>query len=98
MSNNKRTPKDGDRIPIAGVVVGDVITVRGKLALLGWPSMRVWARAHGYPHGTVRQTVYRWGMRDDRPPHGGIARAVMRDLRNTLETAKRPDQATSQGA
>jgi hypothetical protein len=75
-------------------VIGNVVTVRGKLALLGWPSMRAWASAHGYERMTVSATVKTWGLRTDRTPHGGLARAVMRDLRETFATGKQPPDAT----
>ncbi|OIO78601.1 MAG: hypothetical protein COS39_06600 [Hydrogenophilales bacterium CG03_land_8_20_14_0_80_62_28] len=59
--------------------------VRGKLALRGWRSLSAWALAHGYLPVTARRAVYDWGMRDDHEPLGGIKRAIMRDLRRTLE-------------
>lgn len=74
-------------------VIGDVTAVRGRLALLGWRSMRAWAHAHGYLRVTVRNTVVTWGQRTDRrQPHGGISRAVMRDLRRTFAEGITPEQ------
>lgn len=64
--------------------VGDLRTVRAKLVLAGWPSMKAWAEAHGYKRVTVSFAIRSWGMRTDRTPHGGLARAVMADLRRTL--------------
>jgi hypothetical protein len=81
-------------------VIGDVTVVRGRLALLGWKSLRAWAIAHGYLPMTVRATIVTWGTRADRrQPHGGIARAVMHDLRATLGGGITPDThaALSQG-
>jgi hypothetical protein len=71
--------------------VGDRITVRGKLALLGWPSVDAWARAHGYERKMASYCVGTWGNRIDRHPHGGISRAVMHDLRVTLAEGRRPE-------
>ncbi|MCU0963576.1 MAG: hypothetical protein MUF08_00630 [Burkholderiaceae bacterium] len=67
--------------------VGDLRTVRAKLVLAGWPTMKAWAEAHGYQRGTVSYAIRSWGMRTDRQPHGGLARAVMGDLRRTLAKA-----------
>jgi hypothetical protein len=39
-----------------------------------------WAKAHNYKYTTVFNTVLRWAGRDDRSPHGGIARHIMSDL------------------
>ncbi len=65
--------------------LGTVTEVRGRLALKGYRSLSAWARAHGYLPVTVRRAVYDWGERDDREPLGGIKRAIMRDLRRTLD-------------
>lgn len=72
--------------------LGTVLSVRGRLAQLGWFSMSAWAQAYGYPRGSVQAAVRTWGQRTDRIPHGGIARAVMRDLRTTLDQGLTPDQ------
>ena len=73
--------------------IGNPITVRGKLALLGWPSLMDWAIAHGYTRCMAYYVVKTWGMRTDRrQPHGGIARQLMNDLRETLANGKRPEQ------
>lgn len=71
--------------------LGTVSNVRGRLILLGWFSMSAWAEAYGYPRGSVQAAVRTWGQRTDRTPHGGIARAVMRDLRITLEQGFTPE-------
>lgn len=76
--------------------IGDAIAVRGKLALLGWPSLRSWARAHGYDGQMPGYVVRHWGNRTDRRPHGGIARALMHDLRETLAKGKRPEHVQPQ--
>jgi hypothetical protein len=64
------------------------VTVRGRLALLGWPSLEAWAQAHGYRAQMARYCVVTWGNRADKKPHGGIARALMRDLRATLSEGR----------
>lgn len=64
--------------------IGDVLSIRGQLHLLGWTSFSAWATAHGYKRGSVSAAVRTWGQRTDRAPHGGISRAVMRDLRQTI--------------
>ena len=71
--------------------IGDVLSIRGKLHLLGWTSFNAWAQAHGYKRGSVSAAVRTWGLRTDRAPHGGISRAVMRDLRVTLAQGVGPD-------
>ncbi|MEY4413431.1 MAG: hypothetical protein RIQ53_724 [Pseudomonadota bacterium] len=77
----------------ADEAIGDVTLVRGRLALLGWKSLRAWSVAHGYLPCTVRATIVTWGDRADRrKPHGGIARTVMRDLRATLENKITPEE------
>lgn len=70
--------------------LGDVLSIRGQLHLLGWASFNAWAQAHGYKRGSVSAAVRTWGLRTDRAPHGGISRAVMRDLRSTLTQGIRP--------
>lgn len=70
--------------------LGDVLSIRGRLNLLGWRSFDAWAKAHGYKIGSVRAAVRTWGERTDRTPHGGISRAVMRDLRQTIAQGTRP--------
>lgn len=83
--------------PSIGEVIGDVVKVRGRLAMLGWPSMAAWARAHGYSRQTVTITVQKWGTRTDRKPHGGFSQAVMRDLRETFALGKGPDSVAQAG-
>ncbi|MEO1750692.1 hypothetical protein [Thiofaba sp. EF100] len=65
--------------------LGDATTVRGKLALAGYRSVAEWAIKHGIKPVTARRVIYDWGHRADREPHGGIAREVMKMLRQTLE-------------
>lgn len=76
--------------------IGDRTTVRGKLALLGWHSLREWALAHGYDRQLAAYTIKTWGNRTDRKPHGGLTRQVMRDLRETLSTGKTPEMHAAQ--
>jgi hypothetical protein len=72
--------------------LGDNTQVRGRLALLGWSSLASWSEAHGYSRAMASYVVKHWGNRADRPiPHGGIARHLMRALRQTLDTGKRPE-------
>lgn len=80
--------------------LGDVLAIRGQLHLLGWTSFTAWATAHGYKRGSVSAAVRMWGERTDRAPHGGISRAVMRDLRQTITEGVRPSdvQAVQQAA
>ncbi len=47
-----------------------------------------WAKAHQYKYTTVFNTVGRWAGRDDRTPHGGIARLIMSDLTAFVEDTK----------
>lgn len=47
-----------------------------------------WAKAHDYKYTTVFNTVQRWAGRNDRTPHGGIARLIMRDLAEYVEDTK----------
>ena len=39
-----------------------------------------WAKERKYKYTTVYNTVCRWAGRNDRTPHGGIARMIMSDL------------------
>lgn len=71
--------------------LGTTVVVRGKLALLGWPSVAAWARAHGYLPVMADHTIRVWGNRVDRTPLGGISRALMRDLRSTIATEERAE-------
>ena len=64
--------------------IGSALSIRGRLNMLGWESFSAWGEAHGYKPGSVRAAIHTWGQRSDRTPHGGISRAVMRDLRTTL--------------
>lgn len=50
-------------------------------------NLRAWAKAHNYKYNTVWNTVMRWAGRDDRTPHGGIARLIMEDLEAYVEAA-----------
>ena len=68
--------------------LGDSKTILSRLRELGWPYYTTWARAHGYQYATVRAVVLRWGKSTEEP-HGGLGRAIMRDLRATLEQGKR---------
>lgn len=67
--------------------IGDLNTVRAKVILAGYHSLSAWAREHGYLPVTVRWVVRNWGHRID-PPHGGIGRQIMSDLRATLGAPK----------
>lgn len=64
--------------------LGDALTIRAKLMLLGWASLNEWGRAFGHKSGCMHTTINTWGHRTDRTPHGGLSRAVMADLRATL--------------
>lgn len=71
--------------------LGTPLTVRGRLALLGWTSIDTWAKAHGYERKTASYCIRTWGNRTDRRPHGGISRALMADLHATLAKGLRPE-------
>lgn len=75
--------------------IGDILSIRGKLHLLGWKSFTAWANAHGYKRTAVSAAVRAWGQRTDRAPHGGISRAVMHDLRQTLTEGLRPQETAN---
>jgi len=47
-------------------------------------SLPDFARRKGHNYVTVFVTLQRWGHRNDRQPHGGIARRIMADLRAEL--------------
>ena len=64
--------------------LGTATEVRGKLALAGYRSITAWANRHGVKPVTARRVIYDWANRVDRDPHGGVAREVMRKLRETL--------------
>ncbi|MCX7258546.1 MAG: hypothetical protein NTZ64_18020 [Polaromonas sp.] len=71
--------------------IGDALSIRGQLSMLGWRSFNAWAKAHGYKSRLVIHAVNAWGQRTDRAPHGGISRAVMRDLRQTIAQRVGPE-------
>lgn len=66
------------------VALGDATRVRGLLAMAGYRSINEWAMRHGVKPVTARRVIYDWANRADRDPHGGVAREVMRKLRETL--------------
>jgi hypothetical protein len=76
--------------------LGAPLTVRGKLALLGWPSLDAWSVAHGYQRKMCSYVIRHWANRSDKHPHGGIARAVMIDLRATLAQGLGPQDRQTQ--
>ncbi|MEO8119212.1 MAG: hypothetical protein ABI606_07810 [Rhodoferax sp.] len=76
--------------PVVNPPLGDMLSVRARLMTLGWANMATWARAHGYAHQTCCYVVRTWGQRPDRAPHGGINRAIVRDLRATLTQGTGP--------
>jgi len=67
-----------------------VAEVSQLLVERGFSSVTAWARAHGYEPATVRRAVRVWWPRDDRRPHGGLTRAIMRDLTDTLTRSEVP--------
>lgn len=46
-----------------------------------------WSKARDYKYTTVFNTVLRWAGRDDRTPHGGLARQIMSDLATYVDAA-----------
>lgn len=92
IGNNPESAQDApEAVVLKNEPIGDVLSIRGKLHLLGWKSFNAWAKAHGYKRTAVSAAVRAWGQRTDRAPHGGISRAVMRDLRQTIAQGLRPD-------
>lgn len=67
-------------------ILGTADCIRIKLREAGYRSISSWAVSHGYKPATARRVIYVWGQRSDREPHGGIARALIRDLRHSLTT------------
>lgn len=47
-----------------------------------------WAKANEYNYQTAWNTVMRWAGRDDRTPHGGIARLIMKDLAKYVDESE----------
>jgi hypothetical protein len=47
-------------------------------------SLREWATRKGYQPANVYAVIRRWGYRLDQQPHGGLARAIVADLRRAL--------------
>lgn len=75
--------------------LGDRLTIRGRLMLLGWPSITAWSVAHGYPKTSVDAVIGTWGLRTgNRVPHGAVSCAVVHDLRHTMDAGIRPQNAT----
>lgn len=70
--------------------LGNNLAIRARLLTLGWPSLAEWSRKHGYKNPTVVIVMKTWGQRTDRMPHGGISRAIVRDLRATMTQGIRP--------
>lgn len=66
------------------IALGDAPRVRRLLAKAGYLSIKEWAIKHDIKPVTARRVIYDWANRTDRDPHGGIAREVMRKLRETL--------------
>lgn len=79
---------------VKNVPLGEPLAVRARLMTLGWPSLTVWAQAHGHKPVTVYSVVKIWGKRSDRAPHGGLSRVVVRDLRATMEHGITPADVT----
>lgn len=50
-------------------------------------TLRAWAIGKGYQPGTAYAVARRWSYRIRTEPHGGIARALMADLRASLSPA-----------
>ena len=67
-------------------LLGDRLRLRGELALLGWPSLRAWARHHGYLHTAVHHALKTLAVErgDRRRPHGVATAKILCDLRRTI--------------
>ena len=68
--------------------LGDLLSISGRLQLLGWRSVAAWAKAHDFDPITTRVVIYRWGLKSDEP-RGGLSRMIMRELRATIEEGRR---------
>jgi hypothetical protein len=90
MNINAITPNANPK-EVPSTPLGDRRQVRGHLLILGWPSVGAWCEAFGHPRSSMDKAVQTWGLRTDRAPHGGISRAVMRDLRMTISQRISPD-------
>lgn len=77
--------------------LGDNLAIRARLMTLGWPSLVAWSKAYGYKQPTVVIVMKTWGLRTDRAPHGGISRAIVRDLRATMTKGIGPNDLKKQG-
>ena len=51
-----------------------------------------WSKANDYNYPTVHTVVKRWAGRNDRTPHGGIARKIMSDLDKYVRNSERYGQ------
>jgi hypothetical protein len=74
-------------------LLGDPVAVRGHLALLGWPSLSAWAKAHGYTSNMAVVTVLKWSKprpSGRRAPHGKLTIAILNDLQATITEGRRP--------
>ena len=49
-----------------------------------------WATGRDYKYNTVYNTVKRWSGRNDRTPHGGIARQIMKEIADYVKAAEIP--------
>lgn len=94
MDNSRTQTAKRNPLTCGGAIepIGDRVRVRGRLAIQGWPSLSAWAAAHGYGEEMANYTVKTWGNRTDKAPHGGVARALMRDLRRTLAEGIGPQE------
>jgi hypothetical protein len=75
-------------------LLSDPVAVRGRLALLGWPSLSAWAKAHGFCRNHTRYVVTTWGQprpSGRRAPYGGVTLAIAHELTSTLIEQRRPD-------
>lgn len=73
--------------------LGDSVTVRGRLAMLGWRSLTAWAEAHGFTQDHTHHAIKTWGRpRSDRrkAPHGGMTQAILLELLATINEQRRP--------
>lgn len=82
-----------DELPKVHELLGDPESVCGRLALLGWPSLRSWAMAHGHSRQMVFVTVRKWGKPRSSgrcAPHGRLTQTIIRDLLATMAEGRRP--------
>lgn len=60
-------------------------------------SLNDFASRHGYKYRTVCIVAQRWWHRNDRTPHGGLARAILAELKKEIAIEKMDAQGGNDG-